>query len=544
MSDARIRVSHLVYAWPDGTPVLDGLSFALGPVRTGLVAANGAGKSTLLKLLAGELQPLAGHAIVDGVIGYLPQDLPLAGEMTVAAALGIEARLHALDAVMAGDASPEHFERIDGDWDLRERSTATLSRLGLGDVSLERRLATFSGGEVMSLGLAAQLLRRPDVLLLDEPTNNLDHAARQRLYVVLQEWQGGLLVASHDRELLERMDQIAELTPSGLRLYGGGFTFYREAVETERQAVEQQARNLRSELKREKRDMQQARERASRRAGNAARNLADAGLPRILAGKRKNTAQASAARTDATHAARLEQVRSRLLDAKQSLVDAVALDLALPATRVPADRVLFVAEGLHVKRNGRALFGKDGVSLTIRGPQRIALRGANGAGKSTLLRVIAAEAMVHEGTVRHGAGRIAYLSQRLDWLDPTQTVAENFAVAAPDMPAQERTNLLARLQFQGERMHLPAQALSGGERLRAVLACVLHATPVPQLLLLDEPTNNLDLATVALLEQALRAYEGALVVVSHDPAFLSRIRITRWLDLVDGQLLEDIQPHD
>lgn len=544
MSDARIRVSHLVYAWPNGTPVLDGLSFALGPVRTGLVAANGAGKSTLMKLLAGELQPLAGQVVVDGVIGYLPQDLPLAGEMTVAAALGIEARLHALDAVMAGDASPEHFERIDGDWDLRERSTATLSRLGLGDVSLERRLATFSGGEVMSLGLAAQLLRRPDVLLLDEPTNNLDHAARQRLYVVLQEWQGGLLVASHDRELLERMDQIAELTPSGLRLYGGGFTFYREAVETERQAVEQQARNLRSELKREKRDMQQARERASRRAGNAARNLADAGLPRILAGKRKNTAQASAARTDATHAARLEQVRSRLLDAKQSLVDAVALDLALPATRVPADRVLFVAEGLHVKRNGRALFGKDGVSLTIHGPQRIALRGANGAGKSTLLRVIAAEAMVHEGTVRHGAGRIAYLSQRLDWLDPAQTVAENFAVAAPDMPAQERTNLLARLQFQGERMHLPAQALSGGERLRAVLACVLHATPAPQLLLLDEPTNNLDLATVALLEQALRAYEGALVVVSHDPAFLSRIRITRWLDLVDGQLLEDIQPHD
>lgn len=544
MSDARIRVSHLVYAWPDGTPVLDGLSFALGPVRTGLVAANGAGKSTLLKLLAGELQPLAGQVVVDGVIGYLPQDLPLAGEMTVAAALGIEARLHALDAVMAGDASPEHFERIDGDWDLRERSTATLSRLGLGGVSLERRLATFSGGEVMSLGLAAQLLRRPDVLLLDEPTNNLDHAARQRLYVVLQEWQGGLLVASHDRELLERMDQIAELTPSGLRLYGGGFTFYREAVETERQAVEQQARNLRSELKREKRDMQQARERASRRAGNAARNLADAGLPRILAGKRKNTAQASAARTDATHAARLEQVRSRLLDAKQSLVDAVALDLALPATRVPADRVLFVAEGLRVKRNGRALFGKDGVSLTIHGPQRIALRGANGAGKSTLLRVIAAEAMVHEGTVRHGAGRIAYLSQRLDWLDPAQTVAENFAVAAPDMPAQERTNLLARLQFQGERMHLPAQALSGGERLRAVLACVLHATPAPQLLLLDEPTNNLDLATVALLEQALRAYEGALVVVSHDPAFLSRIRITRWLDLVDGQLLEDIQPHD
>ena len=543
MSDTRIRVSNLAFSWPDGTPVLTGFSFALGPARTGLVAANGSGKSTLLKLLAGELQPQAGQVVVNGAIGYLPQDLPLHGEMTVAAALGIEARLHALDTVLAGDASPGYFDTIDGDWDLRERSMATLSRLGLGDVSLERRLATFSGGEVMSLGLAAQLLRRPDVLLLDEPTNNLDRAARRRLCAVLQEWQGCLLVASHDRELLEHMDQLAELTPSGLRLYGGGFTFYRETVKTEQQAAEQQARNLRSELKREKRDLQQARERASRRAGHAVRKLADAGLPRIVAGKRKSAAQASTARAEATHSARLEQVRSRLLDATQSLLDAAPLDLALPATRVPADRVLFAVEGLRVRHGGRDLFGVDGLSFTIHGPQRIALRGANGVGKSTLLRVIAGESVPHAGRVRHGAGRVAYLSQRLDLLDPARTVAENLAIAAPDMPAQERTNLLARLQFRGERMHLPASVLSGGERLRAVLACVLHATPAPQLLLLDEPTNNLDLATVALLEQALRAYEGALVVVSHDHGFLSEIGVTRWLTLQDGLLLEDLPAH-
>jgi ATPase subunit of ABC transporter with duplicated ATPase domains len=136
---------------------------------------------------------------------------------------------------------------------------------------------------------------------------------------------------------------------------------------------------------------------------------------------------------------------------------------------------------------------------------------------------------------------VAYLSQRLDLLDPARTVAQNLALAAPDMPAQERANLLARLQFQGARMHLPAAALSGGERLRAVLACVLHATPAPQLLLLDEPGNNLDLASLDLLAQALRAYEGALVVVSHDPAFLAEIDVGRWLELSDGRLVEDIR---
>lgn len=540
MSDARIRVSNLVFSWPDGTPVLDGLSFVLGPVRTGLVAPNGAGKSSLLKLLVGELSPLSGQVTIDGAVGYLPQSLPLDGEATVAEVLGIASRLQALDAIAAGDVDPALFDVVDGDWDLRERSMAALERLGLAGVALERRLGTFSGGEAMSLGLVAQMLRRPDVLLLDEPTNNLDHAARHRLYAVLQEWKGCLLVASHDRELLDRMEQIAELTPSALRLYGGGFAFYRETQEAEQRAAEQQARNLRSEFKREKRDMQQARERATRRAGNAARNLADAGLPRIVAGNRKSAAQTTAAKADATHAARVQQVRSRLHDATQALSESAALDFSLPATRVPADRVLFAGEGLRVRHGGRDLFGKHGLALTIRGPQRMALRGVNGAGKSTLLRMIGGETAT-DGSVRRGAGRVAYLSQRLELLDPARTVAENFALAAPDMPAQERANLLARLQFQGDRMELPASALSGGERLRAVLACVLHATPAPALLLLDEPTNNLDLDSVDLLTQALRAYEGALVVVSHDPAFLAEIGVNRWLELTDGQLVEDLR---
>lgn len=541
MSDPRVRVSHLVFSWPDGTPVLDDLSFTLGSARTGLVAPNGAGKSTLLKLLAGELQAQAGQIDVDGVVGYLPQNLPMDRESTVAQALGIAARLRALDAIQAGDADLAHFDTVDNDWDLRERTRAVLTRVELPDMPLHRRLSTFSGGEAMSLGLAAQLLRRPNVLLLDEPTNNLDRAARQRLYATLQTWPGCLLVASHDRELLQGMDQLAELSPTSLRLYGGGFDFYRQAVETEQHAAEQQARNLRSELKREKREMQQARERASRRAGNASRNLADAGLPRIVAGNRKRSAQVTAAKADGTHDNRVEQARARLLEATQSLGETTSLDLALPAARVPADRVLFVGEGLRVRQGGRDLFGEHGLALNIRGPQRIALCGANGVGKTTLLRVLAGELVPHEGSIRCGPGSVAYLSQRLDLLDPALSVAENFAGFASDMPIQDRANLLARLQFQGTRMHLPVAVLSGGERLRAVLACVLHAAPTPQLLLLDEPTNNLDLDTVVLLEQALRAYEGALVVVSHDKVFLAGIGVTRWLELGDGRLVEKFQ---
>jgi ATPase subunit of ABC transporter with duplicated ATPase domains len=538
MSNAHIRVSHLSFSWPDGTPVVDDLSFVLGSSRTGLVAPNGAGKSTLLKLLAGELRPLSGQAEVHGVVGYLPQSLPLDTDASVAEVLGIAAKLDALAVILAGDAGTADFDILDGDWDLRERAAAALARLGLFDIPLQRRLSTFSGGQAMSLALAAQLLRRPDVLLLDEPTNHLDRAARRHFQQVLAEWPGCLLVASHDRELLRGMEQIAELEPTRLRLFGGGFELYRQVVETEQQAIGQRVRNLRGEVRREKREMQRARERAERRAGNASRNLADAGLPRIVAGNLEHSAQVSAGKADATHASRLAQVRARLQEAAHALDETAFLDIALPATRVPPDRILFAGGNLRVWHGAHALFGNDGVALMIRGPERIALLGANGVGKSTLLRVLAGELAPQAGTHRRGAGRVAYLSQRLDLLDPAQTVAENFAAFAPGMPPPERANLLARLQFRGTRMDLPVGVLSGGERLRAVLACVLHAEPAPQLLLLDEPTNNLDLATIAQLEHALHAYEGALVVVSHDEGFLRAIGVTRRLELTGDGLRE------
>lgn len=177
-------------------------------------------------------------------------------------------------------------------------------------------------------------------------------------------------------------------------------------------------------------------------------------------------------------------------------------------------------------------------SLTIRGPERIALTGPNGAGKSTLLRLVNGDLEPDGGSVRRADGRIAYLSQRLDLLDLGRTVAENFAAYAPHREEAERMNLLARFLFRGDRAQLPVGVLSGGERLRATLACVLCAEPAPQLLLLDEPTNNLDLVSAGQLESALASYRGAFVVVSHDERFLERIGVGRWLRLADGELRE------
>ncbi|MEY9490816.1 ATPase subunit of ABC transporter with duplicated ATPase domains [Streptomyces calvus] len=542
MSNAAVVCSDLSFSWPDETPVFEGLSFTVGPGRTGLVAPNGAGKSTLLKLIAGELLPGSGSVSVAGTLGYLPQSLPLTGDLTVAEVLGVAAVIRAINAVESGDVDEQHFTTIGDDWDIEERTQVQLDRLQLGDLALDRTLNTLSGGQIVSLGLAAQLLKRPDVLLLDEPTNNLDAEARHALHQVLDDFNGALLVVSHDRALLDRTERIAELTDGKLRLYGGNFTAYDEIVRTEQEAAEKNVRNAEQELKREKREMQQARERAERRASNAARNLKNAGLPRIFAGTMKRGAQESAGRAGQTHAARVSDARARLDEAGRALRDEQRLVLDLPDTRVPAGRTLFLGEAMRVRYGRHDVFRGEGADLTVRGPERIALTGPNGAGKSTLLRLINGDLGLDGGRIKRADGRIAYLTQRLDVLDPERTVAENFAAFAPHRTEAERMNLLARFLFRGARAHLPVRVLSGGERLRATLACVLCAEPAPQMLLLDEPTNNLDLVSTGQLETALGSYQGAFVVVSHDERFLTGIGVDRWLRLADGELTETGAP--
>ncbi|MGE2736761.1 ABC-F family ATP-binding cassette domain-containing protein [Mycolicibacterium vaccae] len=528
--------TDLGFTWPDGTELFAGLTFALTAGRTGLVAANGAGKSTLLRIVAGELAPTTGAVTVDGVLGHLPQTLPLLSGRTVADLLGVAPVLDALTALTAGHTGEELFTAIGDDWDIEERSRAQLDRLGVGHVALDRPLETLSGGEVVFLGLARQLLRRTDILLLDEPTNNLDGAARRRLYRALDDYHGCLVVVSHDRVLLDRMDRIAELHRGEISFYGGGFSAYQTAVAAAAEAAQDAVRSAEQDLRRQSRQRQQARERADRRSGRAARGLADAGLPKIVAGARKRRAQETTGRVDEVHSRRVEDARARLTDAEQALRDDDTLVLDLPDTEVAARRIVLSASDIRLDLAGRRIL--DGVDVTVRGPEHIALTGPNGAGKTTLLRVLRGEIAPQHGTVQVADGRVAYVSQRLDLLEDDRTVGENLAAFAPGLPVTRQRHVLAQFLFRGDAVDQPVRTLSGGERLRATLACVLFAQPAPHLLLLDEPTNNLDLAGVSRLEEALRAYRGALIVVSHDEAFLAALDVHRELRLQDRKLTE------
>jgi ATPase subunit of ABC transporter with duplicated ATPase domains len=202
MPSISITCSDLSFAWPDGSAVFDGLSFAVGAGRSGLVGRNGTGKSTLLRLIAGELAPTRGSVQVSGRLAYLPQDFALAVDRRVDEVLGIAGTHAALRAIERGDVHEEQFAAVRDDWDVEERARATLDRLGLPHVGLDRRVGQLSGGESVLLGLAARFLSRPDVLLLDEPTNNLDLSSVRQLTTALASYRGAMMVASHDAPLL------------------------------------------------------------------------------------------------------------------------------------------------------------------------------------------------------------------------------------------------------------------------------------------------------------------------------------------------------
>jgi ATPase subunit of ABC transporter with duplicated ATPase domains len=528
-SSPSLTCSRLRFSWPDGTEVFPELDWQAGPGRWGLIGSNGSGKSTLLRLLTGELTPTAGSVHASGEVGHLPQGVTLETDLRVDEALGIAAVRAALHAIEAGEVSEAHFTAVGDEWDVEERARATLDQLGLESIGLDRTVGELSGGESVLLRLAALLLRRPDVLLLDEPTNDLDRRARRRLYEAVAAWQGVLVVVSHDRELLELVDRIAELRAGIIRCFGGNLTAYEEAVATEQETAERRLRVAEADLKRQRRDLTDAHTKLAKRARYGRKAAASKNEPKIVMNQRKRDAEVSAGKHRILHEQRMAEARERVGEAAAQVRDDDEIRVDLPSTAVPDGRQVLTLRELRLRCGARA-------ELRVHGSERIALTGDNGAGKTTLLRTVAGELPPVSGeAVAHVPLR--YLPQRLDVLDDGLSLVENVRLLAPGADENRVRARLARFLFRGARADRAVGTLSGGERFRATLAAVMLAEPAPQLLILDEPTNNLDMSSVRQLRTALESYAGALIVASHDVPFMRDIGVTRWLRL-DGELTE------
>lgn len=504
-----ITINDISFEWPDGSVVIDQLSVSFGRGRTGLIGDNGTGKSTLLRLIVGDLRPNRGSITLAGSTGYVRQDLVRGTGTTVSDILGITAKRDALAAIESGSTAPRDFEIVGADWDIEEQATAQLAGLGLQRLELDRDAQTLSGGELTLTALGAQLIRRPDILLLDEPTNNLDTTARAQLYDALGAWRGVALIVSHDRELLRRVETIAEFRDHQIVFYGGNFDDYQSAVAQEQIAARSDLRTAESDLRKQKRELIDTQIKLDRRARYGKKMAKSKRQPKIVMGQRKRQAQQSAGKLRNEHLDIVQRSTDAADEAERRIRDDDQITVELPDTSLAAGRTVLDIEADRVGR------------LIIRGPERIAVTGDNGSGKTTLLRHLVAESTVPTGT----------LPQRLDVLDEELSVLENVQPHASAAAPGHIRNRLAQFLLRGDHVFRPASTLSGGERFRAILATVLLAEPAPQLLLLDEPTNNLDLASVEQLRSALNSYQGALVVVSHDAEFLSSLRLSRSVHL-------------
>ncbi|MCA7940501.1 ABC-F family ATP-binding cassette domain-containing protein [Burkholderia cepacia] len=519
---ALVALHHVSFRFDDGVTLFDSLDLSIDRTPTGIVGRNGVGKSQLAQLIAGRCAPSTGTIDRSTQVAYVAQqhDDAAAGPRTVAQLAALDAPLGALARLADGRAEPHDFDLIGDRWDLAERLRTALDAAGLHDVRADTPAQALSGGQRARVALIGALLSGAGLLVLDEPTNHLDAPGRAWLRAALDGWRGGLVIVSHDRALLADVQRIVELTPQGVRSYGGNYAFYRAQRDADQDAAQAALDNARAERGRARRRLEQEHDTIQR---HAAASLRDAKTANLSSGAKQS--RKGAARNI------MGQVRRHQNDFKAALdervqqaaarveADAPVL-VSLPGTEVSARRQLFTLERARLPWGiaGAA----DGVTWSASGPVRIALTGPNGCGKSTLLRMLAGELAPRSGTCTTHVSA-AYLDQRLALLDPERSIVEQLGLLDTPLAEGELRSRLALLQLDAARATQPARQLSGGERLKAALACALWRGTPAQLLLLDEPTNHLDLESVRAIEAALAGFPGAIVVASHDTAFLAAL---------------------
>lgn len=519
---ASVSLHQLSWSTPDNQPLFTALDLSFGNHRTGLIGRNGTGKSTLLRIVAGLIHPAAGSVTIQGSIGMLEQSVQVEHDDTVADHLGVSKALVLLDRLEQGLGSVE--DAGEADWTLPGRIETALAEVGLPDYEPGRPLATLSGGQRTRLALARLILAEPDIILLDEPTNNLDADGRRAVVDLLHRWRGAAVVVSHDRTLLREMDAIVELTTLGARTYGGNWDHYAERKAQELAAVEHDLASAERKVAEIDRKLQAVAEKKARKDGAGKRKAAKGDIPKIMLGGMKensentsggNSRLANRLRSDAAEAAGEARARVEIL---------TPLSVSLTPTGLPAGRTVLQADGLTGGPTGLPII--EDLSLLLTGPERVAITGPNGSGKTTLLRLLTGALPPTSGVARILVP-FAMLDQTVSLLDPALSIRDNFRALNPDANENTCRSALARFMFRADAALQTVDTLSGGEMLRAGLACTIGGNSPPQLLILDEPTNHLDIHAIEQVEAGLKGYDGALLVVSHDSDFLDAIGIQR-----------------
>ncbi|HIC8915800.1 ABC-F family ATP-binding cassette domain-containing protein [Enterobacter roggenkampii] len=509
--------------FPTGDTLFGPLNLTLEPSLCALVGRNGSGKTRLLRLLSGLDEPATGHIERFGSHAWVAQQHVISSQTTLAELLGYDAIFAARKRIDSGDYQPDDLALLDGHWDIAERLSEAFINATLPPFEPDKPAIELSGGERIRALLCGAFTAGADFLLLDEPTNHLDRQGRVWFYDQLSRYQGGVLVASHDRELLEQVPRILELSASGLRSYGGNYADYQAQRDAEQQAARAALEHAATERKRTRARMQKEHDDSQRRSAKTLRTVDTLNIASFERVKYKGAAKERIGSWKKQHSEQNEALNAAVNKARERVEDDNPVMFTLPGSQIPEGKQVLVLEDLVLQH-----VPVPPLNWRMDGPMRVALKGPNGCGKSTLLKTLLGEVAPRSGSCKVSVS-CAYLDQHLSRFDLSQSVMTHLNLSHTPLEEGVLRTRLAQLQLGADKVMLPLAALSGGERLKAALACVLWRAEATQLLLLDEPTNHLDLASVQAIEAALAGFPGALLVVSHDEAFLSGLTLTHAL---------------
>ena len=530
---ACIQINNLNYTLPCGKVLFADLNLSLHADFYSLLGDNGSGKSTLAKLLAGKISSGSGTLICGQSLGYLPQltrKTDISGSQTVAQFLGIDKQLAALARISLGGTAIADFELIGDNWLLAEQTQAALKQAGL-DIALEQRCRQLSGGEFTRLRLLKLLAAKPDFLILDEPSNHLDSAGKAWLKQTLAAFGGGILLISHDRELLMLSRQTLYLHRGGVSLYGGNYLAYERQYTLEQQALERRLKNKSRQLAGLQKRQQVSAEKAQKREQSGQKNRRGGNQAKVLLDFKKNKAQAgSSGRQKQNHrqmSALVQEVRVEK-NARE-----IGLQLKIKMAQAKEHR-----QGLLTVDKLELPFTRNkALSFVLAPNEKLHLHGANGSGKSTLLKLLSgrfctAGEQIPGITMR---ARPLYFDQFFSQLAFGQkgpgTMLETLQHFCPLLSECQSRGALASVGFRGHLAEKPLAALSGGELAKLTIAIISRLSG-EDLLLLDEPDNHLDIGSKDLFARALSDFNGSFILVSHDAAFLAQAGINRTIALL------------
>ena len=479
-SSPAIILNQVTYKMPNSTICLEQVGLSFMQKKYAIIGENGIGKTTLLNLISGKLKPLAGNILCNAKIEVMPQSYKdyngFNKFQTIADILGVSARINALKNIEKGSINQEDYDLVGDNWDLETQISDLLKPLSLNNINLNTLFINLSGGQKTKILLAkiklASQLSGADFILLDEPSNNLDKNSRMYLYDFINNHNKGLIISSHDRELLKLVDVIIELTSLGVNIYGGNYDFYLEQKQLKQDALNQEYEHAKRVIKKSKTTIQATREKHEKRASKGRKAFLDGKIDRLSANAARGRSEKTKSKMCNQEDKIIKDNQAKLKKIQEQIEVNEDLKADLKSTYVPNGKMVLDINNLNFKYINQNIFTDFNFNIT--GPDRVAITGPNGCGKSTLIKLIRNQITPLSGEIKIGVKNIAYLDQEVSFLDKNLSLVDNYLKLNLNTQAIDAYAALAKFKFRNIAAEKLVKHLSGEcERVYQLACCAL-----------------------------------------------------------------------